>query len=199
MLEYYRSVPLREGFDDFLDLTDRKGIPVVLLSGGLEPFVKEILGDRFDRFLAVHCVGVDTSDGFMLDRVGVPRDSKWRGLILYMRSIKNYDFLDNEQKEQFQALVMGLAANYCPSTIAVFLTSLEQAGFRGTLVLFVTEAMSRGRLPDTRYHLILAKAAIPGRLRGMTWPCKIPSAAGSPWPSNPPPTWPASPGRPTSP
>jgi Haloacid Dehalogenase superfamily, subfamily IB, phosphoserine phosphatase-like len=65
MLEYYRSVPLREGFDDFLDLTDRKGIPVVLLSGGLEPFVKEILGDRFDRFLAVHCVGVDTSDGFM--------------------------------------------------------------------------------------------------------------------------------------
>lgn len=42
----------------------------------------------------------------MLDRVGVPRDSKWRGLILYMRSIKSYDFLDNEQKEQFQALVM---------------------------------------------------------------------------------------------
>ncbi|EFL50545.1 diguanylate cyclase [Solidesulfovibrio fructosivorans JJ]] len=42
----------------------------------------------------------------MLDRVGVPRDSKWRGLILYMRSIKNYDFLDNEQKEQLQALGM---------------------------------------------------------------------------------------------
>jgi len=42
----------------------------------------------------------------MLDRVGVPRDSKWRGLILYMRSIKNYDFLDNDQKEQIQALVM---------------------------------------------------------------------------------------------
>ena len=42
----------------------------------------------------------------MLDRVGVPRDSKWRGLILYMRSIKSYDFLDTEQKEQFQALVM---------------------------------------------------------------------------------------------
>jgi len=42
----------------------------------------------------------------MLDRVGVPRDSKWRGLILYMRSIKQYDFLDNDQKEQIQALVM---------------------------------------------------------------------------------------------
>jgi len=42
----------------------------------------------------------------MLDRVGVPRESKWRGLILYMRGIKDYDFLDNEQKEQFQALVM---------------------------------------------------------------------------------------------
>ncbi len=42
----------------------------------------------------------------MLDRVGVPRNSKWRGLILYMRGIKDYDFLDNEQKEQIQALVM---------------------------------------------------------------------------------------------
>lgn len=42
----------------------------------------------------------------MLDRVGVPRTSKWRGLILYMRSIKDYDFLDNDQKEQFQALVV---------------------------------------------------------------------------------------------
>lgn len=42
----------------------------------------------------------------MLDRVGVPRDSKWRGLILSMRSIKSYDYLDNEQKEHFQALVM---------------------------------------------------------------------------------------------
>jgi len=42
----------------------------------------------------------------MLDRVGVPRDSKWRGLILYMRSIKQYDFLDNDQKQQFQSLVV---------------------------------------------------------------------------------------------
>jgi diguanylate cyclase (GGDEF)-like protein len=42
----------------------------------------------------------------MLDRVGVPRTSKWRGLILYMRGIKDYDFLGNEQKEQIQALVM---------------------------------------------------------------------------------------------
>lgn len=42
----------------------------------------------------------------ILDRVGVPRDSKWRGLMLYMRSIKSYDFLDNEQKEQIQTLGM---------------------------------------------------------------------------------------------
>lgn len=42
----------------------------------------------------------------MLDRMGVPRESKWRGLILYMRSIKDYDFLDGEQKEQFQELVV---------------------------------------------------------------------------------------------
>ncbi|MEF3696115.1 GGDEF domain-containing protein [Desulfolutivibrio sp.] len=43
-----------------------------------------------------------------LDRLGVPRESKWRGLILYMRSIKDYDFLDAEQKELIQKLVVSV-------------------------------------------------------------------------------------------
>jgi diguanylate cyclase len=41
-----------------------------------------------------------------MDRLGVPRESKWRGLILYMRSIKDYDFLTEEQREKTQQLVM---------------------------------------------------------------------------------------------
>jgi hypothetical protein len=68
-----------------------------------------------------------------------------------------------------KTLVMGLAANYLPSTIAIFLASLDAAGFRGTLVLFVTGEMARHRLPHTKYRLQLAKAAIPARLRGMSW------------------------------
>lgn len=41
-----------------------------------------------------------------MDKLGVPRESKWRGLILYMRSIKDYDFLTEEQREKTQQLVM---------------------------------------------------------------------------------------------
>lgn len=41
-----------------------------------------------------------------MDRLGVPRESKWRGLILYMRSIRDYEFLTPEQRERTQELVM---------------------------------------------------------------------------------------------
>ena len=41
-----------------------------------------------------------------MDRLGVPRESKWRGLILYMRSIRDYEFLTPDQRERAQELVM---------------------------------------------------------------------------------------------
>jgi diguanylate cyclase len=41
-----------------------------------------------------------------MDRLGVPRESKWRGLIMYMRSIKDYEFLTSDQRERAQELVM---------------------------------------------------------------------------------------------
>lgn len=41
-----------------------------------------------------------------MDRLNVPRNSKWRGLILYMRSIKDYEFLTEEQREKTQQLVV---------------------------------------------------------------------------------------------
>ncbi len=65
MLEYYRSVPLRDGFAEFMDLADSMEIPVVLLSGGLEPFVNAVLEPYKDRFLDMYYVDIDTSDGFM--------------------------------------------------------------------------------------------------------------------------------------
>lgn len=43
-----------------------------------------------------------------LDRIGVPRDPKWRTLILYLRSLEDYDILSGEQKEQIQDLVSSL-------------------------------------------------------------------------------------------
>ena len=41
-----------------------------------------------------------------LIRAGVPANSKWGALILYMRSISEYDYLSSEQKQQMQDLVM---------------------------------------------------------------------------------------------
>jgi len=43
-----------------------------------------------------------------LIKAGVPANSKWGALILYMRSLSEYDFLSAEQKRQMQALVMGV-------------------------------------------------------------------------------------------
>ena len=41
-----------------------------------------------------------------LIKAGVPANSKWGALILYMRSISEYDYLSAEQKQQMQDLVM---------------------------------------------------------------------------------------------
>jgi diguanylate cyclase (GGDEF)-like protein len=43
-----------------------------------------------------------------LIKAGVPANSKWGALILYMRSLSEYDFLSAEQKRNMQTLVMGV-------------------------------------------------------------------------------------------
>ena len=43
-----------------------------------------------------------------LIKAGVPANSKWGALILYMRSLSEYDFLSADQKQQMQSLVMGI-------------------------------------------------------------------------------------------
>lgn len=41
-----------------------------------------------------------------MDRLGIPRNSKWRALILFMRSISEYDMYTPEQKRLMQELVV---------------------------------------------------------------------------------------------
>lgn len=40
-----------------------------------------------------------------LDKVGVPRDNKWRSLVMYMRGLSYHDYLSHQQKSQLQALL----------------------------------------------------------------------------------------------
>jgi diguanylate cyclase (GGDEF)-like protein len=43
-----------------------------------------------------------------MDKLGVPRNSKWRALILFMRSIRDYDIYTPEQKRLIQGLVVAV-------------------------------------------------------------------------------------------
>lgn len=61
MLEYVKSVPLRPGFSEFLEEMDRRGIPVVVISGGVRQFVEEKLAPFRSRLLGVHAVDLDVS------------------------------------------------------------------------------------------------------------------------------------------
>ena len=61
MLEYVKSVPLRPGFADFLDEMDRRGVPVVVISGGVRQFVEQTLAPFRDRLLGLHAVDLDVS------------------------------------------------------------------------------------------------------------------------------------------
>lgn len=40
-----------------------------------------------------------------LDKAGVPRDNKWRSLVMYMRGLSYHDYLSLQQKGQLQALL----------------------------------------------------------------------------------------------
>lgn len=42
----------------------------------------------------------------LMDNVGVPKDTKWRSAILFMRSIKDYSIYSDDQKKRVQALVL---------------------------------------------------------------------------------------------
>jgi len=43
-----------------------------------------------------------------MDKLGIPRDSKWRALILFMRSIRDYAIYSDDQKRQMQELVVDI-------------------------------------------------------------------------------------------
>ncbi len=40
-----------------------------------------------------------------LDKIGVPRDNKWRSLVMYMRGLSYHDYLSHQQKSQLQSLL----------------------------------------------------------------------------------------------
>jgi 2-hydroxy-3-keto-5-methylthiopentenyl-1-phosphate phosphatase len=60
MLDFVNGTPLRPGFDEFLDFLDDRGVPFVVISGGLLGLVHRQLGDRVRRARDVYAADVDT-------------------------------------------------------------------------------------------------------------------------------------------
>ena len=65
IMDYVRKVPIRKGFRDLILAMEELGIPVVVISGGLKPYVMEKLGPFQDRLLGIHSVDLDYSGDFM--------------------------------------------------------------------------------------------------------------------------------------
>ncbi len=65
IMDYVRTVPIREGFGDLLSAMQQMNIPVVVISGGLTSYVHEKLAPYRDKLLNIHSVGLDCSGPYM--------------------------------------------------------------------------------------------------------------------------------------
>lgn len=59
--DYYASVPIRPGFAACLETAGEKGIPVVIISGGLGPCIEEKLAPYRKQLLDVYALATDCS------------------------------------------------------------------------------------------------------------------------------------------
>lgn len=62
---YVRKVPIRDGFTDLLSAMKEMNIPVVVISGGLKPYVEEKLKPYSNLILNIHSVDLDCSAEYM--------------------------------------------------------------------------------------------------------------------------------------
>ena len=65
MLEYIRRMPMRPGLTELLDFLEARGIPFVIISGGLRGLVEARLSPLLERIHAVHAPDVDTSEEYL--------------------------------------------------------------------------------------------------------------------------------------
>jgi 2-hydroxy-3-keto-5-methylthiopentenyl-1-phosphate phosphatase len=65
ILEFVQEIPIRPGFEQMLDFLDARGVPFVIVSGGLRGMVDARLGDLVNRAHKIFAVDVDTSGDFI--------------------------------------------------------------------------------------------------------------------------------------
>jgi 2-hydroxy-3-keto-5-methylthiopentenyl-1-phosphate phosphatase len=65
ILEFVQGIPIRPGFEEFLDFLDACGVPFVIISGGIRGMVDTRLGGLVNRAHKIFAVDVDTSGEFL--------------------------------------------------------------------------------------------------------------------------------------
>ena len=65
ILEFVSQMPIREGLEDFIDFLDERGIPLVIVSGGIRKMVEIKLGALIERVHDVIAVDVDASEKYL--------------------------------------------------------------------------------------------------------------------------------------
>lgn len=65
IIEFSMGKEIRPGFVEFLDFLDERGVPFVLVSGGLHVMIQVILGPLTSRFAGVYALSLDLGGKFM--------------------------------------------------------------------------------------------------------------------------------------
>lgn len=65
ILEFVQEIPIRPGFEPMLDFLDARGVPFVIVSGGLRGMVDASLGSLVNRAHKIFAVDVDASGDFI--------------------------------------------------------------------------------------------------------------------------------------
>lgn len=92
MLEYIRRMPMRPGLVELLDFLGPRGIPFVVISGGLRGLVEAKLSPLRDRVHAIHAPDVDTNDEYLRVRYEYQSDEE---LIPKARVMALYDHAES--------------------------------------------------------------------------------------------------------
>lgn len=61
IIEFSHSKSMRRGLVELLDFLDEKGIPFVVISGGIRGMVETVLGDLVHRVESIYAVDLDTT------------------------------------------------------------------------------------------------------------------------------------------
>lgn len=91
ILDYARTQPLRAGFVELLAFLERRQVPLIVVSGGLDGMVRDVLGDLTARVAAIHAIEIDT------DREFLQIESNWEGdteLVAKVKVIEHYSVIN---------------------------------------------------------------------------------------------------------